>query len=127
MDPIDTTTKWMKLVGDYGVSYLFMGCTVGILLYIAWTTVALMKKWVPHWFESSIASHERVAKAVEQQCSLLECIHAQTRSTRNGAQHAVQAVKSFKDLPSSVLVHLQNAERSLDEAVPNHHKRPPNE
>lgn len=124
MNDLSAFERWMKLVGEYGLSYAFLACTVLILLYVAVTVVGLFKKWVPRWFESSIQSHERVAKAVEQQCDLLECIHEHTHATRSGAKHAVRAAKAYKELPSAVMVHFTNAADALDERVPNHHDKP---
>ena len=103
----------MKLVGEYGLPLLFLACFIGIVLYVALVTVGLFKKWVPKWFESSIASHERVAKAVEDQCRILDNIHDHTHATKVAATHSIQAAKSYKDVPSEALVHLNSAENAL--------------
>lgn len=114
MDPsITSANGWMKLVGEYGVPVLFLACTIGILLYLAFVTVGLFKEWVPKWFQSSIDSHNRIAKAVEQICPILESIHDHTHATKEAAGHSVKAAKAYKEIPSTVLLHLSNAEEIL--------------
>ena len=105
--------QWMKLVGEYGVPVLFLGCTVGILLYVAVVAVGLFQKWLPKWFESSIDSHNRIAKAIEKISPVLEDIHGHTCATKEAAAHSVRAAKSYKEVPSSVMIHLNNAEHAL--------------
>jgi hypothetical protein len=112
---LTTADKWMKLVGEYGLSILFLGCTIGILLYTAIVILGLCKKWIPKWIASSVESHDRIAKAVESQCTLLAIIHDHTHATKAAAEHSVKAAKLYKDIPSAVMVHLNNAEDALKE------------
>jgi hypothetical protein len=106
--------KWFKYVSEYGLSFAFLAATVGILIYSVLVVVGLLKAYLPKWFESSIQSHERVAKVVEQQRDLLKCIHQNGAATREGAKHFVKAALAGKEFPSTVMVHLQNAQEALD-------------
>lgn len=108
-----STEQWIKLVGEYGLSIAFLICVLGILLYTAIILIGICREWIPKWVESSIKSHERIAKAVENQCDMLSNIHSTTDATREAAIHSVKAAKQYKEHPSSVMLHLDNAERSL--------------
>ena len=110
---ITSVGSWMKLVSEYGLPLLFLACVMGLLLYVALIAVGLLKKWIPKWFESSIASHDRVAKAVENQCKILDNIHDHTHATKVAATHSIQAAKSYPDVPNEALVHLNSAENAL--------------
>lgn len=119
--PMDVADWWINKAATWGLSFVFLCCVLCILLYLAISLVGLAKCWIPKWFESSIESHERVAKAVDDLNETLVCIHEKThsvhqglKSINKGANSFVKRNKSKYDIGSEVLVHLDNAEDALE-------------
>lgn len=126
---MDVADWWINKAATWGLSFVFLCCVLCILLYIAVSVVGLAKQWIPKWFESSIESHERVAKAVDTLVETLDCIHEKTHSVHRGVRSAVKGVstlirknKTKFNIGSDVMVYLDSAEEALESGIAPVHK-----
>lgn len=117
---IGTFEKWIRYIGEYGISFVFLSATVLILIYLAVSIVRIIQEWIPKLIQSVIDSHKRVADAIEFQAGMITCIHKNTHTSNQGLLQTLRALNVFvranKDrlgISSEVLVHLEYAERTL--------------
>lgn len=118
---IDAADWWFNKALTWGLSFVFLACVLFILLWAAISLVNIAKEWIPRWFQSSIESHQQLAKAVGNLCDVVDCIHERTHSIHEGVKHGTKAVgtyvrknKSKLDIPSDVMVHLNNAQDAIE-------------
>lgn len=116
--------KWIRYIGEYGISFVFLSATVLILIYSAVSIVRIIQEWVPKLIQSVMDSHKRVADAIEFQAGMITCIHKNTHTSNIGLLQSLRALNVFArankerlGISSEVLVHLDYAERTLIESA----------
>jgi hypothetical protein len=129
---MDAADWWINKVATWGLAFVFLACVLLLILWVAITFVGLARKFLPMWFESSIQSHNRVAKAVEDLTDSIDCIHQKTHAVHEGMRGIVKAGTSYLrtnktrlGVASDVFIHMQNAQEALsrDFKNKNHHHR----
>ena len=116
--------QWLKIAGDYGISFVFTFFALGMLLWVTVVCVSLLKKWVPLWFQWSIRSHQKTCDYLESATATLDCLHDKVHDIANGGAAALKAQHSFAtktkskyDIPSDVVAHLETAKGYFDNAA----------
>lgn len=126
---MDATDWWINKALTWGLAFVFLSCVLLIFLWAAISFVSIAKIWIPKWFQSSIESHDRVAKAVDSLSETLDCIHEKTHSIHEGVRHGTKAAGTFArkskskyNIPSDVIVHLNNAQDAMEGGSDHVHK-----
>lgn len=119
-----TVEWWLKEGAVYGLAFIFTACVLLLLLWVAIVAIRTLKYWAPRWFQSSIASHEKVCAACDTIIEKLTCVHDRSHETHDGLRRTIKAVnqhlssKANQDrlgVTSDIVYQLRMAEQSMRE------------
>jgi hypothetical protein len=121
MTPTETMDWWLQRTAVYGLAFVFTAGVLGIFLWMAVSVVAIAKKWVPMWFEASIAKQQRDSETLEGLEGLMGALVMSNSQTRAGLKHMANALRRVckKDvlqrlgIDSDVIMEIESAQQEL--------------
>lgn len=126
---IDVADWWFNKVATYGLGLVFTAGVLGMLLWVCFVAIGLLKKWVPAWFESTISSQALMVSRVDRLCDTVECLHDTAHSTHEGVRHMGRAARiaaiqnrAKQNISPEILIHLDNAADALEQGPPKNHR-----
>jgi hypothetical protein len=112
--------QFLKHGAIYGIGTVFLVCVLLLFLWVAMSTVSVLREWAPKWFQASIDSHRQVSKGVSRLSKLVIALFRRNGSTHEATIELVAAFDSYVSenqsklgINSDVISHLKNAKRAL--------------
>jgi hypothetical protein len=95
MSPTDTMDWWLQRTAVYGLAFVFTAAVLLILVYIAWSVVKQFNRWLPRWFEASIAKQERDSATLER---IERCMERQEKCTARLVESSTSVRQGLRDV-----------------------------
>lgn len=122
MDPqqVNSLEFLLRHSAVYGLAFVFLAGVLALLLWVAWSTVSILKTWLPQWFQSQIKSQKQVGIGINRLSKFILMLYRKHNGLHEATGHLVTAMDVFftknKDrynVPSSTLHHIQSAKEAL--------------
>jgi hypothetical protein len=104
----------------YGLAFVFLAGVLMLLLWVAWSTVSVLKTWLPKWFQSQIRAQKQVGVGINRLSKFILMMYRKNSAANEATVHMVTAMDIFfsrnkerYSVPPETLFHIQSAKKAL--------------
>lgn len=122
MDPQQITAVdfFLRQGAVYGLALVFLASILALFLWVAWSTVNILKTWLPQWFQSQIRAHKQVGIGINRLSRFILMMYRKNAASHDATAHIVAAMDVFfsenrekYNVPAQAIFHIQSAKKAL--------------